>query len=190
MDPRSRPASGFYTMLQPGVDYRLTHRRVQVGVTGLGAWILSDIHEVKSISHNLGAGFSAQRAENDDSSESDGRLLAFVSVRAVSDRLRGRARRHHAGRAELRGERLGIVFLWHDCDALLRFESPDDGVVRWELSLHELHSRDPRSAGSASRGSTDSSRISARVISRCDSRITTRQEISVTAVGRHQREPT
>src|SRR6185295_11048884 len=32
VDPRSRPASGFYTMLLPGVDYRLSHRQYQVAL--------------------------------------------------------------------------------------------------------------------------------------------------------------
>jgi hypothetical protein len=61
VDPRSRPASGFYTMLLPGIDYRFAHPRWQVGVTGLSALgYYPDLHEVRSISHNGGAGFSAQ----------------------------------------------------------------------------------------------------------------------------------
>src|SRR3954447_5625992 len=33
VDPRSKQAGGFYTMLQPGINYTLNHRRVQIGVT-------------------------------------------------------------------------------------------------------------------------------------------------------------
>ena len=61
VDPRSRPVSGFYTMLMPAVDYRLNHRRYQVGVSGASALgYYPDVHEVRSISHNFGAGFSAK----------------------------------------------------------------------------------------------------------------------------------
>jgi hypothetical protein len=63
VDPRSRPATGFYTMLMPGVDYTFAHPRWQVGVTGLSALgYYPDLQEVRSISHNAGAGFSAQLA--------------------------------------------------------------------------------------------------------------------------------
>lgn len=61
VDPRSRPVEGFYSMLLPGVDYRLSNRRFQVAVTGLSALgYYPDVREVRSISHNLAAGFSAQ----------------------------------------------------------------------------------------------------------------------------------
>ena len=47
---------------------------------------IPDFGEVRSISHNLGAGLSLQLAgRDDDSSESDGGLLAVVSVRTVSN---------------------------------------------------------------------------------------------------------
>jgi hypothetical protein len=63
VDPTSRQMGGFYTMLQPGVDYRLTHRRVQVGVVEASALgYYPDFKEIKSISHNLGAGVSMQAA--------------------------------------------------------------------------------------------------------------------------------
>jgi len=63
IDPRSRPVGGFYTMLQPGVDYRLTHRRVRVGVTGASAFgYYPDFRELRSLSHNLGGGVSLQAA--------------------------------------------------------------------------------------------------------------------------------
>jgi len=63
VDPTSRQRAGFYTMLQPGIDYRLTQRRVQVGVTGASALGYSpDFRELKSISHNLAAGVSVQAA--------------------------------------------------------------------------------------------------------------------------------
>jgi len=61
VDPRSRPASGFYSMLLPGIDYRVTRPRYQFGVTGTSALgYYPDLHEVRSISHNVGAGISAQ----------------------------------------------------------------------------------------------------------------------------------
>jgi len=60
VDPRSRPSSGFYTMPLLGIDYRLTHRRYNVAVVGASALgYYPDVHEVRSISHNLGAGVSA-----------------------------------------------------------------------------------------------------------------------------------
>jgi hypothetical protein len=61
VDPRSRQMDGFYTLLQPGIDYRFTQQRVQVGVTGMSALgYYPDFRELKSISHNLGAGVSMQ----------------------------------------------------------------------------------------------------------------------------------
>jgi len=61
VDPRSGQVGGFYTMLQPGIDYRLTHRRVQVGITGASALgYYPDFHEIKSISHTAGAGLSVE----------------------------------------------------------------------------------------------------------------------------------
>jgi len=61
VDPRSRPVAGFYSMLLPSIDYGLAHRRFQLGVTGASALgYYPDLHEVRSLSHNLGAGFSAQ----------------------------------------------------------------------------------------------------------------------------------
>lgn len=61
VDPNARPVSGFYTMLMPGVDYRLTRRAFRLAVTEMSALgYYPDLHEVKSISHNLGAGFSAE----------------------------------------------------------------------------------------------------------------------------------
>lgn len=60
-DPNTKPVSGFYTMLTPGVNYRLAHPRFQVGITEASALgYYPDVSQVKSISHNLGAGFSAQ----------------------------------------------------------------------------------------------------------------------------------
>ena len=61
VDPRSRQVGGFYSMLQPGIDYHLNRRRVQVGVTGASALgYYPDFHEIKSISHTAGAGLSVQ----------------------------------------------------------------------------------------------------------------------------------
>jgi hypothetical protein len=63
VDPSTRQVGGFYTMLQPAIDYRLNHRRVQVGVTGASALgYYPDFRELKSISHTLGAGVSLQAA--------------------------------------------------------------------------------------------------------------------------------
>jgi len=61
VDPRSRPVDGFYTMLLPAADYRLNHQRYQVAISGASALgYYPDIHQVRSISHNLGAGISAK----------------------------------------------------------------------------------------------------------------------------------
>ena len=55
--PGSGQVSGFFNMLQPAVDYRLTHARVQVGLTGASAMgYYPQFHELKSISHTAGAG--------------------------------------------------------------------------------------------------------------------------------------
>jgi hypothetical protein len=59
VDPRSRQVGAFYTMLQPGIDYRLTHGRAQVGVTGASALgYYPDFRELRIISHTFGAGVS------------------------------------------------------------------------------------------------------------------------------------
>jgi hypothetical protein len=64
VDPRSRQVGGFYTMLQPGINYTLSHRRMQVGVTEASAvGYYPDFHEVKSISHTAGAGLSVQASQ-------------------------------------------------------------------------------------------------------------------------------
>jgi len=64
VDPRSRQVGGFYSMLQPGIDYHLNHRRVQVGLTGASALgYYPDFHEIKSISHTAGAGLSVQASQ-------------------------------------------------------------------------------------------------------------------------------
>src|SRR4029079_3803473 len=64
VDPRSRPVDGFYTMLLPALDYRLNDRRYHVAVSGASALgYYPDVHQVRSISHNLGAGFSADAGQ-------------------------------------------------------------------------------------------------------------------------------
>lgn len=64
VDPRSSQLGGYYTMLQPTVDYKLTERRVQVGITGASAlgYYPDFENDLRSISHNAAAGVSVQAA--------------------------------------------------------------------------------------------------------------------------------
>jgi hypothetical protein len=65
VDPTSRPTGGFYTMLSPSVEYRLSERRFQVGIAGVSALgYYPDVHQVQSISHNFAGGFTAKPATN------------------------------------------------------------------------------------------------------------------------------
>jgi hypothetical protein len=64
VDPNQRQVGGYFSMLQPSVDYRWKGRRTQIGISGASAFnYYPQLRSIKSISHTVGAGLSVQLAK-------------------------------------------------------------------------------------------------------------------------------
>jgi hypothetical protein len=63
-NPSTRQVGGYFSMLQPSLDYQWKGRRAQVGISEASALgYYPQLGEVRSISHTAGAGVSVQFAE-------------------------------------------------------------------------------------------------------------------------------
>jgi hypothetical protein len=61
VSPTSRGVGGYFTALQPGLDYKRAGRRLSVGISGASAFrYYPELQDVRSVSHTMGAGFSTQ----------------------------------------------------------------------------------------------------------------------------------